>query len=291
MRQKTQSRLIQKYFICIMYILLLSSTPDAAHSEILAVANVTAVPGETIIVPITIDQPEKILGAAFTICFDSQYLTIVDIQSSFFETFANQWSSIVPAPNPTPPSNITVGGINYTQPLLYKQCSCGYMVAGVRAQYKAGVTTMFEIQFAVDTNIPEGIYSISITNSIISNTAAGYSDSGEWIPMLIGQGYDIYSYCNDGSITIQAVIEDSDGDGIPDAWEFFYFENLTIANQFSDFDKDRYTDIQEFLNQQNNELDPDGNPYNPKQINAPSGTGYIETTDISSILLLLLSDE
>ncbi len=39
---------------------------------------------------------------------------------------------------------------------------------------------------------------------------------------------------------------DTDGDGIPDAWEFKYFGNLTTANALSDFDGDGVKDIDEY---------------------------------------------
>ena len=40
---------------------------------------------------------------------------------------------------------------------------------------------------------------------------------------------------------------DSDGDGIPDAWERFYFGNLTTANATSDSDGDGMSDLAEYL--------------------------------------------
>jgi hypothetical protein len=40
---------------------------------------------------------------------------------------------------------------------------------------------------------------------------------------------------------------DSDGDGIPDAWELNKFGNLTTATASSDFDGDGSTDAQEYL--------------------------------------------
>ena len=39
---------------------------------------------------------------------------------------------------------------------------------------------------------------------------------------------------------------DSDGDGIPDAWELVHFGNLTTATATSDFDCDGFTDRQEY---------------------------------------------
>jgi hypothetical protein len=40
---------------------------------------------------------------------------------------------------------------------------------------------------------------------------------------------------------------DSDGDGIPDAWELIHAGNLTLFNSVSDVDKDGSTDLEEYL--------------------------------------------
>ncbi len=40
---------------------------------------------------------------------------------------------------------------------------------------------------------------------------------------------------------------DTDGDGLPDAWERLHFGNLTTANAGSDTDHDGFTDVQEYL--------------------------------------------
>lgn len=264
--------------IILCYIVILLLFPSILKAEILVVGNATAQPGETVTLPITVDHPGDIVGAAFTLTYNSQYLTLIDVQSNFFDTFANQWSSIVPQPNPMPPTQISVGGINYSQPLLYSQINSGTMIAAARVQAGATVTTLFQIQFRVDSTIPGDIYPVSIVQSSIKNTAAGYYIEGELIPLLLGRknGESVYlnSSVVNGNIHINRVAADSDGDGINDAWELLHFGNLTTANIVTDFDMDGYTDLQEFLNGQNNETDPDGNAYDPNQHNAPNGTGY-----------------
>ena len=74
-------------------------------------------------------------------------------------------------------------------------------------------------------------------------------------------------------VTISAIL-DTDNDGIDDNWEIAHFGNLTTATATSDFDKDGYSDKQEYLNSKNGEDDPNGNPYDPKVVNEPGGTGY-----------------
>lgn len=52
---------------------------------------------------------------------------------------------------------------------------------------------------------------------------------------------------------------DTDGDGIPDVWEFRYFQNLTTANATSDYDLDGLPDLGEYLASTNpTVMDSDG---------------------------------
>jgi hypothetical protein len=49
---------------------------------------------------------------------------------------------------------------------------------------------------------------------------------------------------------------DSDGDGIPDAWELLKFANLTAADAVTDFDHDGFSDLNEYL-ADTDPIDPD----------------------------------
>jgi len=73
---------------------------------------------------------------------------------------------------------------------------------------------------------------------------------------------------------------DSDSDNIDDNWELTYFGNLTTTTKTSDYDKDGYSDLQEYLNQLLGENDPNGSSYNPKVFNTPGGIGYIEKSNM-----------
>ena len=57
------------------------------------------------------------------------------------------------------------------------------------------------------------------------------------------------------------------------------FGNTTTANEKSDYDRDGYTDLQEYAHQANNATDPAGGAYDPKLANAPGGTGYVGTDE------------
>jgi hypothetical protein len=72
-------------------------------------------------------------------------------------------------------------------------------------------------------------------------------------------------------------VVDSDGDGIHDDWERIIFGNLTTANDTSDFDKDGYSDKQEYLNK--DLKDSKGDFFTPVLWkNAPDGSGYNAAT-------------
>ena len=59
-----------------------------------------------------------------------------------------------------------------------------------------------------------------------------------------------------------------------DAWEKFYFGNLSQASRGSDADHDRYSDLNEYLNWINAIADPAGNGFDPTRVNATGGESY-----------------
>ncbi|MFH2124175.1 MAG: RHS repeat domain-containing protein [Pseudomonadota bacterium] len=56
---------------------------------------------------------------------------------------------------------------------------------------------------------------------------------------------------------------DSDVDGIDDTWELFYFKSLQTADDKTDYDKDGYTDLEEYLLWMEGTLDDNGLSFNP----------------------------
>jgi len=71
------------------------------------------------------------------------------------------------------------------------------------------------------------------------------------------------------NIVFGVIGTDSDGDGISDAWEYAYFQNLTTAGAGTDFDGDGVSDLQESL---------DGtNPRIPYLTSDPELTGVAPT--------------
>lgn len=86
---------------------------------------------------------------------------------------------------------------------------------------------------------------------------------------------------------LQGAFVDTDGDGIDDQWEQDHFGDLTTATATSDFDRDGYSDLQEYLNDLVSETDSSGDVYDPKIKNAPWGTGY-DHSSVSKILFLVI---
>jgi hypothetical protein len=92
-------------------------------------------PEETLKIDVTVDNPTGIAGAAFTITYDADKISLTAIESSFFDTFANQWTQF--SPPVTPPDAITFGDppTTYLQPLLWHESvGTGMRVAAVRMQ-------------------------------------------------------------------------------------------------------------------------------------------------------------
>jgi beta propeller repeat protein len=134
----------------------------------------------------------------------------------------------------------------------------------ITANLPGGSLTYFTI--APDTS-SIGLFScmISITSSDSNENPFNFTISGEIVPLPP---------------------DDADGDGIDDDWEMFYFGSLDVVTISTDYDNDGYSDLQEYLNWSNGIVDPDGNEFSPKYVNAPGGEGY-ENSDSHFWLLIL----
>lgn len=83
-------------------------------------------------------------------------------------------------------------------------------------------------------------------NSALANDCHVYTQPGVYAWRAIA-GAGATAVTNEGVITITGGLDDSDGDGLPDAWELVNFPSLTNANESSDADLDGFIDAHEFL--------------------------------------------
>ena len=245
-------------------------------------------------VEVRVDNAATVAAAAFTVTYDTTNLTLRTqnpITSSFFGTFVQQ--NLL-----TDPADVTVPGdtTRYYSPLVNNAVSRGTMIAAARIENgSAGEATIFTLYFELSGS--PGTYPISIVPTVLSNTDAGYSASGEAIPLLVGIGTDDYPAHTVATpikayLVVDGPFADTDSDGIDDAWEGANVpagtrsaDELKVYTATGDYDKDGYTDLQEYLNR--GELDPDGNLYDPEVDNAQDGTGYSKTAVMSGTYLLL----
>jgi len=239
-----------------------------------------------------VDNPVDIAGAAFTVTYNTTALTLTDVQSTFFDTFANQFLG---TPNAaTAPTSVVVDSVTYNQPLITNNVSgTGTMIAAARCSAETGAsnTTLFTLSFALNSGASATAYNVGITATTLDNTDAGYGlgadgiagtadDAPETIPCLVGAvagetdltaAFPVIAVTSitSGSVTFSGGV-DLDGDGLADDWENTHFGNLTTADATSDYDQDGYSDLQEYTN---------GSTYDPKVQDAPGGPGYDSSTD------------
>ena len=123
-----------KSAIIILFALaIVISAAAPAFAVTLTVGSGTVYKDETIEIPITVDNPVGIAGAAFTIEYKCAHYTTPVVQSTFFDTFTSQWAALNPAPDPYPPTSVVVDSQTYYQPLVDNHVTgTGTLVAAAR---------------------------------------------------------------------------------------------------------------------------------------------------------------
>ena len=295
--QKISWKLLVTIFCAIF---LNSTSSNAADKSLFLVSDygvntVEVTQGESFDVSVKIDDASGIAGASFTVIYDTSNLTLSSVGSTFFDTFVNQ---NIPTPNNQ--GYVTVDSVTYSRPLVRNDIPRGTMLAAARKNNGSGSDViLFTLHFASSGNA--GVYPISIVASTIYNTAAGYSASGDQIPLLVGIGangtYTTPSVAANGCVArVNLPFIDTDGDGIDDNWEkanvpvgTSSVDALNVFSHSGDYDHDGYNDYQEYINSINGETDPDNGVYDPKEKNAPHGTGYSSPRRFVPAINLLLN--
>ncbi len=272
----------KKILFAVFLLLLLSF--QTLQAETITVSNQTAGPGDNVYVTISLDTPDSVQGAAFTVSYDTDYLTLTAVTSPFFKTFEQQWNEMTSPPDPLPPLQVIIDGVTYDRPFVFNAVPGGIMMAAAKVEAGGNENRLLILEFALASDIPDGTFPVSVSTSFINNSGAGYSADGQGVPILFPSA--LTTVVN-GRITVgNAPFIDTDNDGIDDAWEMEHFNNLTTASATSDYDKDGYTDLQEFLN--DGLKDPLGNDYDPKIKNAGGGAGYNPYIGNSNFWILMM---
>ena len=134
----------------LLFLLFCLFVSTSASAEILSLGNSTATLGETVIISLSVDDPSEIAGAAFTLTYDTDDIDIVDVDSTFFDYIED-------------------GG---------QVAGKGVMVSGAKAQ-PDGSTTIVAVFSLKVKNSARGDYNLGLAQSVVNNTAAGYSTQGD----------------------------------------------------------------------------------------------------------------
>lgn len=288
------------YAIAILFVAFLISAPLQAAEKAISIISATdddwvvATQGDTFTVDVKVDDVSEIAGAAFTVTFDSTILTLNNVTSSYFTTFTAQG---ITATNNT----------GYESPLVFNDAATGAMIAAARIDnISSGPQIIFSLEFATASYARDS-YEISVTQSVISNTDAGYSASGETIPYFVGiddQTNPVTYLTHTATVTpLTATItaEDYDGDGIADEWELNYLPDGASPSDSDaldwytdenghDYDKDGYSDLVEYQNRELTDLDGTS-AYDPAYVNTPGGPGWKPKANIIPAILPILLDD
>jgi hypothetical protein len=204
---------------------------------------------ETLTIPISVNNPEGVAGAAFTIVYSSS-LTVT-VSSDFFDTFYSQFDPLLTTGDPNPDGgeygisvfsvtggdDITlpavVDSVNYYQPLIVNPVATGLMVSAARCVPgpAGGPAVLFSLKVKLKVGEPSGKYPIQIIPTELNNTDAGYAAGGETINLVIGSDLgqpvesafpillDDVGYADNVTNGQAEFILDSDGDRLSDTLE------------------------------------------------------------------------
>lgn len=288
-----------KIFFTVLCVIFLFVTMAEAAKTLSVVSRsgantLSVVADDSFSVEVIVDDAAIVAGASFTVAYDTSVLTLASVESLFFDTFVSQG-----IPTPGNQEYVTVDTVDYYSPLVANEVvGTGSMLAGARLGNGEGQNqVLFTLNFAPVGTI--GARTISITQSTINNTDAGYAPEGEKIPYMVGIGdesdpYPTYDTADVTPVPLEITVAafiDSDDDDLDDNWEKMYAPGGDL-NYFGAGDKegDGYSDFEEYLNRLL--VDSAGNIYDPSEINEPGGPGYVapgsDTAFLPAIYFLLL---
>jgi hypothetical protein len=198
-----------KKILAIYLLIILLCASNEALAIVLTVQDTSSTLKETIQVPVIVDDPQQIAGVALTVTYDTDNLQLLSVDGSFFDSFI---------------IGDEISGV-------------GTMICGANPEDGSLNPTLLILNFYVkDTAVYD--YAISIIQSTIANTNAGYSAEGDTIPILMGADYskdptDPLAYpVLPISIVSGALSIDRDNDGLTDT------EELALGTDINNPDTD-----------------------------------------------------
>lgn len=219
---------------------------------------------------INVDDSTDIGGAAFTLKYDDTALSVSEITSPLFDTFVAQGFT---AGQDGLGGDGQVDGLD--APLVSNNVSgIGTLIAAASAVPSDGTeTTLFNVVFQAAEGA-DGEYTVEVVATELNNTAAGYAETGEVIPLLVS-GQDTYPVLLDkddndktkvyATGTVETtVIEsgDANGDGLVNANDV-----IAVINHI--FSPNKLDDA--------GQIAADMSP-------APNGDGNIDANDIVALI-------
>jgi len=151
--------------------------------------------GHNVPVPIIVDNPAQIAGAAFTLKYNTSALS-VDVTSTFFDTFARQFAGTAAEGT----TSVAVNGETYDQPLIANPFpgTGMWITAGrVMPADASSDRTLFILNVTLKAGKSSGTYPITVVPTALDYTRAGYGlgpdgqagtgdDTPETVNLLVG---------------------------------------------------------------------------------------------------------
>ena len=161
----------------------------SAYAKQLTVGTGTGAYGATVAIPITLDDPTGVGGVAFTLTYNAdifeftgleQAVKVIDDGSTYYDDGSSSY--VVEEGEQETVSNTLFYQFN-DEPLKDR-----VLVAGASARALTD-TDLFKAKFLIKDGVPDGIYPIGLSRTIITNPAAGY-DTATFIPGMVGMPAD-----------------------------------------------------------------------------------------------------
>lgn len=241
-----------------------------AHAVTLTVGSDSGDETSTLNIPITVDDPEGIAGASFTLVYSNSLS--VSLSSTFFDAFVNQFQVCGLTPEEIAVIEIPAG---YIQPMITNESVSGsqtkMLIAAARCMPATASEdgTLFTASVSLKSGEPAGEYTLQIIPTTLHNTDAGYDAAGETIDLLIGS--DLSKPLTSAE-AFPVILNDEGYESHVAAGLVDFGDEVTAEDPDHDWDGDGYTENQGDMDDQNSyvypgceDVDDDGDGYSENE--------------------------